>query len=199
MITTLISDVCALFLLWIFAQAAIHKLNKQNNSYYRDLVTQYLNPPKTLTTQLSTSITSHKPLWMIKVIGIAELILSLLVVMPTSRALAAVIIAMLLMVYLLLMAYQLQQGKRDMRCGCSGAASQLKISYALVLRNACFTLMAFACVFWENNLLTSSMLSSSTMLSMTVVALAIALICIAINAIVEQLIVNQQQLKLLKL
>ena len=38
-----LSDASALFLMWVFAQAGLHKVKSVNGHYYANLIAQYLN------------------------------------------------------------------------------------------------------------------------------------------------------------
>ena len=186
MVMTLLSDACALFFLWIFAQAGLHKMTQANAHYYSNLALQYFN----LYQGLNDDVKKAQQLpWLnraIKAIGAIEFSLALLVVVPSTRTFATVCIIVVLLSYMAMMAAQLYQGKKAMDCGCGGA-SQLKISGALLVRNLAYCVMALLC-------LSSGQLIFS---SATVVIFVIAFAAISLNLIIEQLIANDQQLKLL--
>lgn len=188
MLLTILSNASALFMLWIFAQAGVHKLMPSNTRYYNDLIGQYLNSQQTISDKSNKQKYANSINHLVKFIGTVELLLAILVVIPLSRTLATTCIIAILFAYMCLMAYQLQQGKRELDCGCSGSASHLKISGALIIRNCIFSVIALAC-FTTGNIEFS--------LNIFIVFL-IALAAISLNAIIEQLIANEQQLILLK-
>lgn len=185
MTSVLLSDAIALFFLWIFVQAGLHKISSKNTQYYGNLVMQYFN----LYQGIDNKAKLKQLPWihrMIKVIGVLEVCLALAVVIPSTRYIATFFIIAALLSYMLMMAYQLIQGKREMDCGCGGSASQLKISGSLLIRNVMFSLMALFCLLPGQGTLSSS----------TVIVFVIALSAILVNLIIEQLIANAQKLSL---
>ena len=87
MMNHVLSDASALFLMWIFAQAGMHKLQTANGLYYADLIAQYLN----LQAYVDHNGQSRSQLKLFAVgIGIIEVMLALAVVIPSTRAIAAV-------------------------------------------------------------------------------------------------------------
>lgn len=186
MINLLLSDACALFFLWIFVQAGIHKLSKSNQQYYGNLVSEYFN----LYQGIDDGLAKAKQLpWiyrMVKVIGVIELCLAVAIVIPFTRHVATFFIIVALLTYMLMMAFQLIQGKREMDCGCGGSASQLKISGSLLVRNIVFSFMALFCLSAGQGALSGS----------TFIAFAMALSAILLNLMIEQLIANAQKLSL---
>ena len=184
MMSYVFSDASALFLMWIFAQAGLHKVQSANGLYYANLIAQYLN----LETYVDHNSQAKSQLKLLaKVIGIIEITLALALVIPNSRAVAAMLAIVVLMSYLLLMAFQIVQGKKDLDCGCMGPAGQTTISGSLLLRNGLFTVLAYLSLAPGNNFFTSAM-------AMTII---ISLVMILINLTFEQLIVNAQRLKVL--
>lgn len=186
MINILLSDACALFFLWIFVQAGLHKMSKMNEHYYGNLVLEYFN----LYQGIDEGLAKSKQLpWihkMVKLIGVLELCLAVAIVIPFTRYVATFLVITALLAYMLMMSYQLLQGKREMDCGCGGSASQLKISGSLLLRNFIFALMALFCL----------LPGQSSLSSTTFVIFVVALFAILLNLMIEQLIANSQKLSL---
>ena len=179
-----LSDASALFLMWIFAQAGMHKLQTANGLYYADLIAQYLN----LQAYVDHNGQSRSQLKLFAVgIGIIEVMLALAVVIPSTRAIAAVFAMVILMSYALLMALQIMQGKKNLDCGCMGPAGQINMSGSLLFRNGIFSLLAYLCLSPGNSFFTSAM----------VMTIIISLVMIILNLTFEQLIVNAQRLKVL--
>ncbi|MEQ9462565.1 MAG: MauE/DoxX family redox-associated membrane protein [Haliea sp.] len=111
------------FLAWLLATAGVHKL--RHPAQFSELAAQYLPQPL-------------RPLWrdqLVSPVGILEVAIALALLLPQTRAAAALLAATLLTGYALMMAWQLAQGRRDLRCGCAGPASDVLVSPALVLRN----------------------------------------------------------------
>ncbi|OUR83804.1 hypothetical protein A9Q75_04055 [Colwellia psychrerythraea] len=178
------SDASALFLMWVFAQAGLHKVQSVNGLYYANLIAQYLN----LQAYIDHNIQAKSQLKLLaKAIGLIEVTLALVLVIPSTRAIAAMLAIVILMSYLLLMAYQIVQGKKNLDCGCMGPAGQINISGSLLLRNGIFSVLALLCLAPGNNFFTSAM----------VMTIIISLVMILLNLTFEQLIVNAQRLKVL--
>lgn len=178
------SDASALFLMWVFAQAGLHKVQSANGLYYANLIGQYLN----LEAYLDHNVQAKLQFTLLaKAIGVIEVTLALALVIPSTRAVAAMLAIVVLMSYLLLMAYQILQGKKNLDCGCMGPAGQTNISSSLLLRNGVFSVLAWLCLAPGNSFFTSAM----------VMTIVISLVMILLNLTFEQLIVNAQRLKVL--
>ena len=176
------SDVSALFLMWIFAQAGLHKVKTVNSLYYANLIAQYLN----LDAYLDHGRHAKQQFTLLaKMIGIIEVTLALALIIPSSRAVAAMLAIVILMSYLLMMAVQIAQGKKDLDCGCMGPAGQTNISGSLLLRNGVFSVLAWLCLVPGSSFFSVAM----------VMAIIISLVMILLNLTFEQLIVNAQRLK----
>ncbi|RLA04101.1 MAG: hypothetical protein DRQ47_03950 [Gammaproteobacteria bacterium] len=172
----LISIASALFIFWLFAQAGAHKLNPANDSYYTSLVVDY-----GWASQLTAII-------IIKSVGIFELGIALAILFPPTRPMIALIAAGLLFVYLLNMAFQLYQGRRDLDCGCSGPGAELKISGHLLLRNFLMMMIALFCLVPTQN-------NGS---GYWVLGALLAMVGILVTLSSEQLISNAQKLQALR-
>ena len=175
-ILSLLSDTSALFMLWLFVTAGIHKLNPTNDRYFADLLSEYGWHNQ----QFSLSIA--------RIIGVTELAVGLGIIFPLSRMPAAIAASALLLAYTALMAVQLYQGRQDLDCGCAGPGRQLKISGYLLLRNILLAGFALFCVFPGYQLPSDSWLLA---LALTATAILLYVCC-------EQLISNNQQLKTLR-
>lgn len=111
------------FLGWLFVVAGVHKL--RHPAQFSELAAQYLPQPL-------------RPLWrdgLVYPVGVLEVAIALALLLPQARGVAALTAAALLASYALMMAWQLLQGRRDLRCGCAGPASDVLVSPALVVRN----------------------------------------------------------------
>ena len=69
-----------------------------------------------------------------QLLPLLEALIAVCLLVPASRAPAALLSATLLVTYGMAMAVNLMRGKADIDCGCAGSAAQL-ISWWLVLRN----------------------------------------------------------------
>lgn len=176
------SDASALFLMWIFAQAGLHKFQSANGLYYANLIAQYLNLQAYLEHNTQAKLQFKL---LAKGIGIIEVTLALALVIPSTRAVAAILAIVILLSYLLLMFFQIVQGNKNLDCGCMGPAGQTNISGSLLLRNGVFSVLALLCFAPGNSFFTSAM----------VMTIVIALVMILLNLTFEQLIVNAQRLK----
>ncbi|MBE9537526.1 MAG: hypothetical protein IMF06_00510 [Proteobacteria bacterium] len=117
----------ALFLAWLFAQAAIHKLRAPN--VYRRLIAVYLE----------ADTVGRPVVWLIASV---ELILAVLLLLPVSRHTGLAGSAFVLFAYAGLMAMQLARGRHDLQCGCAGPASTATVTPALVIRNSVCAFLA---------------------------------------------------------
>jgi len=158
---------------WLFAQAGVHKLDPKNDLYFSSLIAEY-----GLGNVKIASLVA-------KLVGVFELAIAVAIVYPATRAEAAVVAAGLLFVYMINMAYQLYQGRRDLDCGCSGPGGELKMSGHLLVRNFIFVVIALFCLAPSN----------SPAMGMWVLGILLAIIGIMINLSSEQLIGNAQKLK----
>ena len=122
----------ALFLLWLFAVAAIHKFRSPD--YYLRLVSAYVPGGR-----------GAKPLvWLA---AVAETGLALALLSPGLRRPGLGCAAILLTAYAAMMAWQYYRGRGDLQCGCAGPDSTLTVGPALIVRNltcAAFALLAMA-------------------------------------------------------
>lgn len=175
--STLLSDASALFTLWLFIQSGWRKIMHDNNSYYQDLISDYFN----------LSNNTYNSRLLIKIIGLYEILLSISIIIPGTRTVAAIGVVFTLWIYFLIMAYQLYRGKTNMDCGCGGPEGKIIISTYSLIRNQIFTGIT----------LLALMPGSITFNALSILSLSIAMIVILINLCVEQLIANTQ-LKILK-
>jgi hypothetical protein len=122
----------ALFLCWLFAAAAVHKLRSPD--YYSRLVSAYLPAPGIA--RLA-----------VPVIALGELCVALALLVPASRSAGFAAATAVLTGYALSMTWQYLRGRADLACGCSGPASTLTVGPALILRNLVCAGLAGALVF----------------------------------------------------
>ena len=170
------SDIAALFIGWLMISAGIHKLRPGHRHYYRQLIAGYGFHNDALVCRA------------VPVLGGVELLLGLLIPYPSIRPLCAAGAAALLLGYVVLMAYALLQGKRDLNCGCGGPASQVKVSPVLIARNAALTMLAMAA------LLPGAGLWSPQ----GFIIVPAALLSILIYLCFEQWLANQQKIQFLR-
>jgi hypothetical protein len=122
----------ALFLCWLFAAAAVHKLRSPD--YYRRLVSVYLPAPGVARVAVPA-------------IALGELCVALTLLLPASRSIGFAAATAVLTGYALSMAWQYLRGRADLECGCSGPASTITVGPALILRNLFCAGLAGALVF----------------------------------------------------
>lgn len=118
-VPAIIGNGLAWFLVWLFAQAALHKLGAPQ--FYRQLMTRYVG-----------NAGGGIAVWLVAALEMA-IAVSLLV--PQWRTVGLVAAALMFLGYAVLMARQILGGKADMQCGCAGPDSELGISWPLVVRN----------------------------------------------------------------
>lgn len=115
-----ISNGIALFLAWLFAVAALHKL--RSPEYFLRLVTAYL-----------PGHTSSRVL--VLLIGVVELSIAILLFIPSMQGLGFTGASTLLAGYAAMMGWQYSRGRADLECGCAGPASTLTVGPPLIIRN----------------------------------------------------------------
>ena len=105
---------------WLIAgilfQAGISKLPAENHAYYASAIQAYEMTPSALTPILPRAI------------GIFEVLICLLILMPMTSTFGLIAAAGLLGLYLMAFSKQLLQGRADMNCGCAGPGAEVKIS-----------------------------------------------------------------------
>jgi len=117
------------FLAWLMALAAWHKFS--DPFAYRTVVADYLGG-------------APVPAPVVSLVAAVEAAIALLLLVPATRQLALVAAAVLLLAYASLMALQVLQGRREMRCGCAGPDAQVTVSPVLVGRNLLCVTLALA-------------------------------------------------------
>lgn len=162
------------FIAWLFVVAGLHKL--RHPAQFSELAAQYLPAPL-------------RGLWrdgLVYPVGVLEIGIALALLPPQTRVAAAVAAAALLAVYALMMAWQLALGRRDLRCGCAGPASEVLVSPGLVVRNLLTAGLA----------LLLALPSGPMALSGTgfLLALCMAGFLVGLYLAAEQLISNSQQM-----
>jgi hypothetical protein len=117
----LLSFGMAFCLAWLFGRAAWHKLNSP--LWYEALLRSW---------DVKTVVS---PAVAVRLLGGAELLCALLLLLPMTRIAGLLAAALLLVAYAMIMAWQLAAGGERPRCGCAGPGSEATISPALVSRN----------------------------------------------------------------
>lgn len=120
----------ALFFLWLLAAAAAHKFLQ--HGYYAGLLRAALSAGETTAGILA------------RLIAVLEAGLALAFAITPWWNMAFLATAALLAVYASGMAVLLAKGRADLKCGCSGPASDLHVSRGLVARNAVLVILALA-------------------------------------------------------
>ncbi len=108
------------FLLWLFATAGLHKLRAP--ARFGSVMAAYF-----------PALSGVRRLLM--PVAVLELGIALALLVPMTAGAGLLGAAALLGLYAALMAWQLIRGRRALRCGCAGPASELAVSPALVGRN----------------------------------------------------------------
>ncbi len=177
MLVSTLSIAFSFLIIGIFLVSGLSKLRKQNHWYYKNTIENYDMVPSA---------------WagpMVKFIACVEIFIALLTLVPSIQKVGLVLAACMLLIYGYSFIKQLEQGRVGIACGCSGPASDLTISAALVIRNAVLVLLCLvACLTpWG---------ASQTNWSIVVpAAMALGLIYISI----EQLLSNNQKIQALRL
>lgn len=160
------------FLAWLFAAAGLHKLRYPAS--LEEVAGQYL----------PASLRGRWQGGLVMLIGVVELLVALALLLPATRAMGAGGAAILLLAYALLMAWQLLQGRRDLRCGCAGPASDVRISPVLVARNV--VLAGLSSLLWLGGAPAGPSIPALGL------GLGMALFLLGLYLSVEQLISNSQ-------
>ena len=159
----------ALFFVWLFAIAALHKLTAQD--YYLRLMSSYTN-------------SSHGSRLLLLLVALCELSLALLLLVPATHVAGFAGAAVLLSAYAAMMAWQYARGRGDLQCGCAGPDSTLTVGPALIVRNltcACFATLAVT----SSGALPGSLASAA-------LALVVAVFMIFAYLCSDQMIANAQ-------
>jgi len=159
----------------LFISAGGHKLSAPE--YYRTLIMKYVPVPKMIAKAIQL------------VLGLAELGMGMLMLLPMARQQVAWLAVAFLVFYLLLIAVSLLRGL-DMDCGCSSPLNKQKLSPWLLFRNVVLIIVALM----ATTPATDRMLGWSDNLLILLVSSAAILIYISF----EQILVNQEKLILLR-
>ena len=119
----------------------------------------------------------------VRLIASAEMAVATLVLLPLSRGVGLLAAGAILIAYAGAMGWQLRQGNVNLRCGCSGPASDTRISPELVWRNV----LLAAGAFWA----TAGVLP--VRLETTAVAIGLSLVLLCVYAAIDQVIQNRQR------
>ena len=121
MVDPALASLAVLLLLGVFGTAALTKLREP--AIFRSVVEQYELLPRALVTPFA------------HVLPLVELTAGLGLLLPATRAPAAVVLVVLLLVFAAAMAVNLLRGRSDIDCGCFIGIQKQRISWALVVRN----------------------------------------------------------------
>ena len=119
MLVSVVTGAIAVFACVIFFHAGYSKF--RHSIDYIDIMAAYLGRP----------VKS----WTVTAVGTTEMALALLLLVPATSAMAALGCSFLLVMYAGFMWRQIQAGRKDLRCGCSGPAAETRIGPELVVRN----------------------------------------------------------------
>lgn len=117
----------------LFALAGLHKLTAQVAT--REAITAYQLLPIRLVDTAAT------------VLPLAELLVAICLLLPSSRRLALAVATVFLTVYATAIAINLFRGNLSLDCGCSFGSTQQTVSWGLVHRNLVLALLAIAATF----------------------------------------------------
>ena len=172
----MVADAIALFTVWLLVRSSLHKFH---------------HTPAFIASLKSYGFTLHYSLALplAYAIMLTELLIALMVLIPTTRALGSVGAISLLAIYFALMAWQLYTKKGKMDCGCSEHA--LTISPALLLRNMVLIALLIPCLNGQSVVLFSSAYFSYVPL-LVIFVVSAALILFYLSA--ELLIANRQSI-----
>ncbi len=126
----LIAAASAIALSWLMAVAGVAKL-RHLQDHARALDAYALLP-------------AGAGRWLVPVLGIAECAAAAAIWPRGTRVAAAVLMLALLVLYSAAIAINLVRGRRDIECGCGGAATHVPLSGWLLARNAALMATALA-------------------------------------------------------
>ena len=169
MLVSVVTGAIAVFACVIFFHAGYSKF--RHSIDYIDIMAAYLGRP----------VKS----WTVTAVGTTEMALALLLLIPATSAMAALGCSFLLVMYAGFMWRQIQTGRKDLRCGCSGPAAETRIGPELVVRN----LLVAAPLLGVASL--SPSLNSWAVISL---GSALGLFLVLIYLSTDQIIANRQRL-----
>jgi Methylamine utilisation protein MauE len=126
----LIAAASAIALSWLMAAAGVAKLGHRRD-HARALDAYALLP-------------AGAGRWLVPVLGVAECAAATAIWPGETRVAAAALMLTLLALYSVAIAINLLRGRRDIECGCGGAATHVPLSGWLLARNAALMAAAFA-------------------------------------------------------
>ncbi|MDG0992865.1 MAG: MauE/DoxX family redox-associated membrane protein [Luminiphilus sp.] len=169
MLVSVVMGAIAVFACVIFFHAGYSKC--RHSADYIDIMAVYLGRPVKG--------------WAVTAVGTTEMALALLLLVPATGPIAALCCSFLLVMYAGFMWRQIQVGRKDLRCGCSGPAAETRIGPELVLRN----LLVAAPLLGMASL--SPSLNSWVGISL---GIALGLFLVLIYLSTDQIIANRQRL-----
>lgn len=160
----------AVFGLVLFVAAGFSKLARP--LLYQPIMHSYLGRPVSV--------------WLVRLVGVVELVAGIALLLPATSTAAMWVCGVLLWCYAAMMTRQLIAGHRDMRCGCGGPASEIRVSNELVGRN-----IAVAMPFFTIAVSASVPPPESSLIEMGL-GLALAVVLVISYHSVDHLIANRQ-------
>lgn len=127
--TLLFANAATLLIAWLLIDSGWHKRNAANRHYYHGVFASY------------GLLLGGRWLWLIALWGWVEVALGAALLFDPLRGMAAPAAALLLLAYFTAIAVQLARGRSGEDCGCAGPDGALKLSGALLARNALLLLL----------------------------------------------------------
>ncbi len=181
-----LSNATALFLSWLLLTAGSHKLQPSNSEYYEIVFTDYGVRLPVLTQQLP------------KLAGLVEVVLGMALLIPGLRLWSVPGAVLLLGGYLLLLCWQVAQGKTGMDCGCAGRDGDIKVGPRLLLRNLALWLLALWLWWSVGNLSSIRLMAQDWSPVFWGMSLLAAMVGVLVYLSAEQLMATGQRIQQLK-
>ena len=172
----LVSLVAALLLSYIFAVAALHKWQAMEE--FRATLENYRLLPALLLAPAAV------------VLPLAETVTGLALLIPSTSNYAAVLAALLLLLYIIGIGVNLLRGRRTIDCGCGGSDQRQNISEWLIVRNLVLLGLTYIVIAPETS-------RTLLWLDWLVVVMATLAACLVYN-VFNQLLVNRDFLNILR-
>lgn len=127
-----------LLLSYLFLSAALSKL--RNREYFESSLESYQLLPNAASNTVSSVIIA------------VELLVSIGVLIPATKAGSLLVMFALILAYAAAMGINLGRGRRNLDCGCNGPGQKQLISWTLVMRNIVIAAVALALLLFEASL-----------------------------------------------
>lgn len=172
-------NAAVLFLAWLFASAGLHKL-MQNKQELIALVEE-----AGLANETNAQI-------LVPLLGLAELATTFLLILPPTRTIGLTLACLLCLSYLAYISYLILRGRTDIKCGCAGFSSDMRISPHLFFRNLTLCILSFTALVNVHYTIEATVFWFWLLSGALAAAVTLLYICM------DQLIVNAQKLEQLK-